>query len=115
MDNIELEMRSLSSEKTQTTVFNLCKFELQHQNFDEGKLNVIKNHLIEVWAENRDTVNALFILKSNSLASYKYPARPRVDLQMLLNGKTIAYPQIPTPSLSLFFFSLSRSCTCLPL
>lgn len=63
MDNIELEMRSLSSEKTQTTVFNLCKFELQNQNFDEGKLNVIKNHLIEVWAENRDTVNALFILK----------------------------------------------------
>lgn len=45
------------------TVFDLCKFTLQLGSFNEGKLNEIKWHLKEMWAENRDTVSTLFILK----------------------------------------------------
>lgn len=74
LDNIELGKRSKSRIIMDTdaclTVFDFCKFTLQHENFNEGKLNEIKRHLKEMWAENRDTVNALFILKILWLVPY---------------------------------------------
>lgn len=67
LNNKELGMRSESriimDKDACLTVFDSCKFTLQHESFNEGRLNEIKRHLKEMWAENRDTVSTLFMLK----------------------------------------------------